>query len=524
MHVDVIQRPLGDVRAPGWLAEVAGGLLVAVLAAGLTWFVVGQDPVVGFAAVLLVAGSLWLATTRRTPLALALLMIYLGAFDGYLKLSIGSSLVTLIRDVLLLAIVVGLLVRAQADGQRLTAPPLSGWVGGFVVLVLVQLFNPNNGTLVHSLGGVRQHLEFVPLFFLTFAFVRTTRRLRIFVILLLLVAAANGLANWLQFQLTPQQLAAWGPGYAERVLAQGQFSESGRNFFDAVGNNYVRPFGLGSEVGAGGLVGAFAVGGVLALASLSPRLRYLPFAAVMAVGAVTAIVTSQGRAVVVGGVVIALAYGILNATSRGRLAGLLGLAAGGLITVLVAQSIIGGSGSSAFRYEGLGVSSIVQTTDDARGDSLASIPSTMAAYPLGAGLAVAGPASGAPGGTELTGVVDAETQFSFMTLETGVLGTLLLTAFTIILLGLGLLRCRNEPDREARTLLAAIIAPIAGMLALYVPSALTATTPGGPYLWAVGGIVAYWLVARPAARRRERLGLASAEPALNLGAPRPGPA
>jgi hypothetical protein len=40
------------------------------------------------------------------------------------------------------------------------------------------------------------------------------------------------------------------------------------------------------------------------------------------------------------------------------------------------------------------------------------------------------------------------------------------------------------------------------MLALYLVSATTPTTPGGPYLWAVAGVVSYWLVARPAARLR----------------------
>jgi hypothetical protein len=222
----------------------------------------------------------------------------------------------------------------------------------------------------------------------------------------------------------------------------------------------------------------------------------------MAIGAVTAIVTSQGRAVIVCSIVVALAYGLLTATSRGRVTSLLGLAVAALVSVFVIQAIVGKAGSPALRYQGLTTSTLLQTTDKARGKSLADIPRTMARYPLGAGLATAGPASGAPGATVLTGSVDAENQFSFMTLETGIAGMGLIVAFTVVLFGLGLRRCRHEPDREARVLLAAVIAPIAGMTVLYVPSALTATTPGGPYLWAAGGIVAYWLVARPAALRR----------------------
>ena len=63
--------------------------------------------------------------------------------------------------------------------RQFTWPPLTGWVLAFVVLVLIQIPNPNGGTLVHSLAGVRQDLEFVPLFFLAYLYVRTKKALRV---------------------------------------------------------------------------------------------------------------------------------------------------------------------------------------------------------------------------------------------------------------------------------------------------------------------------------------------------------
>lgn len=479
--------------------HILGGVAIAALAIGLAWFADQRGALLGLAAVLVVAGSLWLAATRRTGLALALFMIYLGALDGYLKLATGSGVMTLLRDVLLFAIVAGLLVRAQVDGVRLAPPPLTGWVAVFAIVVLVQIANPLGGTFVHSLAGVRQHLEFVPLFFLTFAFVRTKEALRIFVLVLLVLAFANGVAGFMQFRLSPQEFAAWGPGYAERVLGQDAFLQSGRSFFDSEGNNFTRPFGLGSEAGSGGLLGALALGGVLALASLFTRPRYLLFAGVMAIGAIAAIVTSQGRAVLLCSFVVVLAFGLLTATSRGRLASLLGVAAAGLVTLLVIQAVIGGAGTPALRYEGLGATQLFDTTSQARGESLSETPQTLVTYPLGAGLATAGPASRVGGGTELTLYADAENQLAFMTLETGIAGALLIIAFTVRIFQLGLSGCRREPDRETRVLLAAIIAPVAGLLAMYIPSAITATTPGGPYLWAAGGIASYWFIAKPRA-------------------------
>ena len=482
--------------------QAAGGLAIALATAGLTYFVDRRGVAVGLAATLAATTIAWFVLTRHTQLALALLMVYVGAIDGYVKLASGVASVTLLRDVLLFAIVAGLLVRAQARGTRLHAPPLTAWVAGFVVLVLVQIFNPNGGTLVHSLAGVRQHLEFVPLFFLTFAFVRTTRALRGFVVLLLVVAAANGIASWVQFNLKPTQLAAWGPGYADRVLGKGKFAASGRTFSDDAGTSHTRPFGLLGDAGSGGIMGALALGGVLALVSLAGRRRHLLLAVALAIGAIAAIVTSQGRGVIVCSVVVLLAYGLLTATSRGRVRGLLALALVGIVAAIVAQSIVGSAGSGALRYDGLSATNLVRSTASARPGNTTAIVSAMTTYPFGSGLATSGPASGSSGGTDLTFTLNSESQFAFMTLETGIAGMLVLVGFTVALFVLGVRRLRHEPDPEARALLAAVIAPIAGILALYYPSQVTATTPTGPYLWAIGGIVAYWLVARPAELRR----------------------
>jgi hypothetical protein len=318
------------------------------------------------------------------------------------------------------------------------------------------------------------------------------------------IAAANGIVGLVQFNETPQQFASWGPGYAQRILGLDGFA-GGRTFTNGTTpGSSTRPFGLGSDEGAGGLFGVLALGGILALASLNARRRrYLVFAAVMAAGATLAIITSQGRGVVVSSGIVVLAFGLLAATGKNRTTSLAGVALAAIVAAFVVQAIVGSAGSSGVRYQGLSPSSIIRTTNTARGKSLALIPHNLATYPFGAGLGTAGPASSAPGGSPLTGNVDAESEFSFLIVETGIAGTLVYVGFTLFLFVFGLRRCRHEPDREARVLLAALIAPLAGLLALYFVGPTSASVPGGPYLWAVGGIVAYWLVARPAARRQQ---------------------
>jgi hypothetical protein len=504
--------------------QTVAGLLVAGASAAFTLYLARAVTLKDAAVVIVVAGTLWFGATRHTRLALAMFMLYLGLLDGYLKLATGSNYVTLVRDVLLYALVIGLLVRAVVEGRLLRLPPLSMWVIAFVILVLIQIPNPNGGTLLHSLAGVRQHLEFVPLFFLAYAYVRTVKALRVFVILLAVIAAANGIVGLVQYNESPQQFAKWGPGYAQRVLGEGNFSGSGRSF-GLTGTNGSRPFGLGSDAGDGGLFGALALAGILALAALYPRREYRLFAVLMAAGAAIAVITSQGRGVLIASVIILIAFGVLTVTARNRITSLIGLVLAAAVVALVVQAVLGSAGSAGVRYQSLSPSSLIATTGQARGRSLAAIPHNLVTYPFGAGLGTGGPASGSTSGASAlttNGNVDTETEFSFLIVETGIPGMVAMVGFTITLLVLGVRRCRKEPDREARVLLAALLAPLAGLFVLFFTSTVTPSVPAGPFIWAVGGVFSYWFVTLPATRRHEGLARPPVRPPVEDRFRRPG--
>ena len=86
--------------------------------------------------------------------------------------------------------------------------------------------------------------------------------------------------------------------------------------------------------------------------------------------------------------------------------------------------------------------------------------SAISQYPLGAGLGTAGPAAATGlGGSALTNTLNAESEFSFLVIEVGVPGMIVLVGFAVSLLGMGIVRCRREPDPQARLLLAALISP-----------------------------------------------------------------
>src|SRR5262249_38866063 len=148
------------------------------------------------------------------------------------------------------------LIRMAVRRRPINWPPLSGWVIAWVVVVLVQVANPHDGTLLHSVASVRPHAEWVPLFFLGYLALRSKRRIRAFLMLLLAVATVNGIVGLVQVNLTPSQLAGWGPGYQKAINGEG--SLSARGFADENGTERNRPFGLGGDIGFGGAVGVLA--------------------------------------------------------------------------------------------------------------------------------------------------------------------------------------------------------------------------------------------------------------------------
>ena len=68
--------------------------------------------------------AIWLFFSDRLALTLGVVVLYLGLIDGYVKLRTGLPIVTFGRDILLYAIVLGLLVRSAVRREPLPVPPL----------------------------------------------------------------------------------------------------------------------------------------------------------------------------------------------------------------------------------------------------------------------------------------------------------------------------------------------------------------------------------------------------------------
>lgn len=497
-----LSRDWADVTRRALL--VAGACVLSILvAAELS----APSLLVGLGAVAFAGLAIWMFLSEKLERPCIALALYLGMVDGFVKLATGAPFVTLGRDVLLYAIVTGVLVRASLRGRRLSLPPLGLWVLMFVALVLAQVLNPENVGFGHTLGGLRPELEFVPLFFLGYAVLQTPRRLRVFMVVLLVCATANGVVSAIQLNLTPDQLSAWGPGYASKVNGTGDVSS--RQYFDDAGVTHVRPFALGGDAGAGALLGVVSLGAALALLAMprrvSPRLLL-----VLCIGPPLAIITGQGRTAVIAGIVALLVF-VLLATSAPRLVPTLAAVLLGIGITLATIALIGSSSDSGVfdRYKTISPKSLVATTQSSRGASIAEIPRYIVSHPLGGGLGFVGPAAHLADEAERQRRgLDGETSPTFLVSELGVAGLIFMLAFNVRLLLSAATRL-GRMDAETRILVSGVVAGLAGMLAMWPASSTTVTSPTAPYFWFAAGVLGFWLtqpIARrgpPARRRRD---------------------
>ena len=459
-------------------------LLVWVLTEGSDRFGTGLafgGPLVLLAAVVLFANP-------RVELSLALFLVYLGLVDGYIKLATGSDVATFGRDVILYAIAIGVLIRAFVRDDHLPVPKYTPHILLFVAIVLIQPLHPDSISTRVDMAGFRQHLEFVPLAFLGYLFLRGERRLRLLCMLLLAVAAVNGVVSFWQSGMTPQELARWGPGYEERVLGKGSFEESPRVFSDETGEQRVRPFGLGGDFGFGGAVGLLALpAGIALLGSVRGVARVLVLVGMAA--AIAGVLTSQSRLIVVSSVVAVFLYALLSATTAERRRALAAMA----VSVGVAYLVIGaldasGSYNVFERYESIRPGSLFETTQRDRGGSLAFIPQYLEEFPFGHGIGRSGPASSEASAAGAQGV-NAENEFNLLITEVGIPGLLVLMTLWLRVLFDGVRAARSAAEPE-RPYLAALVAAFAAATTTWFVATATVSSPMGPFFWTLAGIIA----------------------------------
>ncbi len=457
-------------------------------------------------------GVVVLVLSTRYAVTLTLLALYLGLLDGPIKLESTSRLASGFRDVLIVAIGLGMIMRLGLKRERVTLPPLASWVLAFVAVVLVEALNPRTGGLLKAVGGYRQQLEFVPFFFFAYLIMRSKQRFRQLFLILGVIALANGVVGTVQSRLSPAQLARWGPGYNQRLSGNG-----GGRTFKSEGEAHPRPLALGSDSGFGGGVGVLAMPGLLALMMAGGgRRRWL--VVLCALGALAGIATSASRTTVISCVVVLASYTALSLFVRLKLSrALVGLIVVAALAVTIGAVLVASVGGGIFkRQESLpsvvssqvpsvvgsqvGVSSEGEEESEAGGDAktkhLSEIPGDIEHEPLGLGLGTAGSVAGFGGKVEKVieeQKVSGGSAYNLLAVELGLPGLLLWLGLAINVFVLVATRLRRIVDPELRTYLVAVFASFIGVTVQGLAGPTLAVSPAGIYVWFVPGVIAYWL-------------------------------
>lgn len=507
MHPAVRSRRLRELGLLGL------GILIP-LALGLAISVEYANPSI-LLAVALVAGTVgivMLMTSPRLEVSVALVVLYLGLLEGPVKLGTGGhEAASVVRDVLIYAVAAGALMRLLASHQRITLPPLSGWVVAFVTLVLIEALNPNTHGITKALGGYRQQLEWVPFFFFGYALMRSKRRFRQMFLILGVIALANGIVSTYQTRLSPGQLASWGPGYRELVYGtevSGQKGGLAGRVFGAEGVARVRPPALGTDAGFSAGVGVLALVGTLALLAAVGLRRRWPVV-LLCLGALVGIATGEGRLQVVGAVLAVLAFTLLSLSAGKQFTRPLAVIIGIIVLAIPLGAVfVSAVGSSTFaRYSSIAPGNISPETKDTKTSSLKEIPNVIAQTPFGVGLGSVGAATGFGGvASQGEGIgahgVSAETEYNFVTDELGLPGLILWSAFTIRLIVLGLRGLPRIEDLELRIDLAAMLAILIGFTLMGFSGPTMSSPAFGAFFWFMAGTFSYWFITR---RRRRSL-------------------
>lgn len=497
LHPAVLDRRIRDI-----LLLVLTGAIPAAIALGITVAMPHASilPVLG--AIISAVAIVLLMVSSRFEITVLIVALYLGMLDGPVKLlfSLGE-LAPAVRDILLLAICIGAVLRLIVNRERVSLPPLSGWVLAFTGLVLMEAFNPKTASVFKVVAGFRAQLEWVPFFFFAYLLIRSKRRFRQMFIVIGVMALANGVVSTYQTALSPGQLAAWGPGYHQRVMptvASSNGNPLKARVYNSEGEARVRPMGLGSDAGFGGGVGVLALPGCLALlATWQRRRRWI--AGILFMGAIVAVATGLGRLQVIGAVLGVVAYvGFVSLTGRNVTRALGALFAILLVTVPLGVFFVSSVRSGTFkRYASIAPNQAASTVPTHKSAAWTKIPKVIAAAPFGVGLGSVGSVGGFGG--KITDLVEghtvsSETEYNYVTNELGAPGLLLWVALSLYIIALVVRRLPRVRDGEIAIYLAATFAPIVALTLMGFSGPWYSSAAAGPYFWFAIGIAAYWFV------------------------------
>lgn len=485
------------VQSTGMSAPVLALVVALAMSLTIAGTVFGPNNFAFFSLIPLAFAILYFSP-RDSVVATTLLFVFLGMEGMYKYLSLFAPAVYALRPALIVVIVLGWLLSLRSRNAKLTAPPLTALIVGFLLWGATEILNDHGFGLVRGLATfVLFYLSPVAFYVLGINTVKSSRQVEIFCYVLVAVCTVVSAFAIVQFVMGLDWTQAHMPGYAS-ALTTGWFvlNEKG-----AVIASSFRPAST-TSMGGGGSVWA-NLGMITAFGLLfSPKAgsgRKAGLIACLMLN-IVGLFVSGVRLYLVTGIFEAVFFVLIAAGSTRNMWRTLGTLLGVGIVVAVAyagaQAISGGSLKQ--RYADTLSNPVAKYSHD-RGGNLVALTKLVIQYPLGVGYQnglghqdtdadhSADPAVQARNG---------ETQWGSIAGDMGVPGLLLLCGLIIGCIINGWRAFRRLRRPHTKILAATLLASLVG----YFPACF-----GGP---AIQGTIHFWYIAAmlivlPAIEKRE---------------------
>lgn len=413
--------------------------------------------------------------------------------DGTIRGIFDNDVIAVLaRDIVLIIVLIGWASIRMPNRTRdpIRLPPASALIGLFVINCLLQMANPDSPGFLQSLGGLKEILTPIPLIFISYDVFRRREQCIGLLVFLTLATAIMGAVFVVQYWMGRDWTWAHFPG-SQLVIDQLGHA-TGRGFklsdmaeFRAPGTTTIG--GMPAYYAAIITPMTFALSMLTKNSGISLQARVC-FVAMLFMFVVIIFLSSVRSSLVISissTVVCTLLVGGRLRTRALMILAVFGFIAYGALTFTTNVT----EGGVTDRFESM-ISDPIDTLHSDRKTMFDEIGDVVTRSPLGVGLGRTGAVNGhyKTDTMELGFSVFSESYIDAMIFETGVPGAILIVAIACTYLFLGF-RIAMRKRNEDRLIVAAILAQLIIIFALFPFANVLAGPPGSVLFWMMFGVL-----------------------------------
>ena len=383
--------------------------------------------------------------------------------------------------------------------------PLGLLIGLFIIVCLLQIFNPYTFSYIASFASLKMHIFMIPLFFFGYHYCRSIDQIRQWSIVFAVIGIIMSLVAISQFEKGPDQMKVEMPEYSGMIDSNTWQDEKGKSFF--------RPMSTTSNAGGASTWMQCII--PLTIAVCMSRINSKGVRAFLTAALIICILTLLISLIRQMFIVTAAGIGMmfLLQFNLRRLRKNLAVSIIVLGVVLSSYFMAGnvtGNTNIIKKFLDDVVNPVASFKADNRSEMLQLVFQIAEYYPLGAGLGRTGPAAEkfaeenmqfqmdhgrAYGrilynrGVNVPGMMPGENYFLVMISETGIPGALLITLITVLLLLKGFKAFKAIQDEGLRWYAAGIMGVLFSIFVVFFGGPALVTAPLNLFFWFLGGVL-----------------------------------